>query len=95
MEKMIHKSVRLPADLVEFISAQPGSDFTNKLVQLLTNCKDGDLERKLMLQRYDEQISERRKRLDALVQCINKVTLISRRVEALVSEVYAAEQECP
>ena len=94
MEKMIHKSVRLPADLVEYINSQPGSDFTNKLVHLLTDCKNGDLERKLMLQRYDEQISERRKRLDGLVQCINKVTLISHHVEALVNEVDAAEQEC-
>ena len=40
-----------------------------------------------MLQRYDEQIAERRKRLDVLMQNINQVTKISRRVDALVTEV--------
>ena len=57
MEKMIQKSVRLPAALVDFINAQPGNGFTDKLVQLIEEYKSGDLERRLILQRYDEQIT--------------------------------------
>lgn len=93
MEGMVQKSIRLPSYLVDFINEQPGSDFSKKLVGLLTEYKNGDLERKLMLQRYDEQISERRKRLDTLMQKINQVTLISRRVDALINEVDALESD--
>lgn len=90
---MVQKSIRLPSYLVDFINEQPGSDFSKKLVVLLTEYKNGDLERKLMLQRYDEQIAERRKRLDTLMQKINQVTLISRRVDALINEVDALESD--
>lgn len=76
MEKMVQKSVRLPAEIVDFVSSQPGNDFTNKLVRLLAEYRSGDLERKLMLQRYDEQIEERRKRLDILLQNINEASSI-------------------
>lgn len=95
MEKMVQKSVRLPAVLVEFVNSQPGDGFTGKLIGLLTEYKSGELERRLMLQRYDEQIAERRERLDTLMQNINRVTPISRRVDALVDEVDAAELQRP
>ena len=54
MEKMIQKSVRIPSSLVEFVDSQPGADFSKKLIGILTEYKNGELERKLMLQRYDE-----------------------------------------
>ena len=91
MESMVQKSIRLPGCLVDFINEQPGPDFSKKLVSVLMEYKNGDLERKLMLQRYDEQIAERRKRLDTLMQKINQVTLIYRRVDALVKEVDSLE----
>lgn len=91
MEKMIQKSVRLPAALVDFINAQPGNGFTDKLIQLIEEYKSGDLERRLILQRYDEQITERRRRLEILVQNINQVSRISRKVEALMNEVDSLE----
>ncbi len=91
MEKVIQKSVRIPSDLVEFVDSQPGADFSKKLIGILTEYKNGDLERKLMLQRYEEQIAERRKRLDTLMQKINSASMISRRVDALFKEVDAAE----
>ncbi|MCM1561836.1 MAG: hypothetical protein NC123_20235 [Butyrivibrio sp.] len=87
MESMVQKSLRLPSTLVDFINEQPGPDFSKKLVGLLTEYKNGDLERKLMLQRYDEQIAERRGRLDVLMQNINRVSTVSRRVDALLKEV--------
>lgn len=84
MEKMVQKSVRLPAEIVDFVSSQPGNDFTNKLVRLLAEYRSGDLERKLMLQRYDEQIEERRKRLDILLQNINEASgILAVRVSDL------------
>lgn len=91
MEKMIQKSVRIPSSLVEFVDSQPGADFSKKLIGILTEYKNGELERKLMLQRYDEQIAERKKRLDTLMQKIGSVSLISRRVDALFEELETAE----
>lgn len=88
---MIQKSVRIPSSLVEFVDSQPGADFSKKLIGILTEYKNGELERKLMLQRYDEQIAERKKRLDTLMQKIGSVSLISRRVDALFEELETAE----
>jgi Arc/MetJ-type ribon-helix-helix transcriptional regulator len=88
---MIQKSVRIPSSLVEFVDSQPGADFSKKLIGILTEYKNGELERKLMLQRYDEQIAERKKRLDSLMQKIGSVSLISRRVDALFEELETAE----
>lgn len=91
MEKMIQKSVRIPGSLVEFVDSQPGADFSKKLVGILTEYKNGDIERKLMLQRYDERIAERRERLDTLMQKISSASMISRKVDALFNELDAAE----
>lgn len=88
---MIQKSVRIPGSLVEFVDSQPGADFSKKLVGILTEYKNGDIERKLVLQRYDERIAERRERLDILMQKINSASMISRRVDALFNELDAAE----
>lgn len=93
MDSMVQKSIRLPSYLVDFINEQPGSDFSKKLVGLLTEYKNGELERRAMLQRYDEQIEERRRRLDTLLQNINRVAVISRRVDALVNEVDSLESD--
>lgn len=91
MEKMIQKSVRIPGSLVEYVDSQPGADFSKKLIGILTEYKNGEIERKLILQRYDEQIEERRERLDTLMHKINSASMISRRVDALFNELDAAE----
>lgn len=88
---MIQKSVRMPCSIVEFVGSQPGSDFSKKLIGILSEYKDGEFNRRLMLQRYDEQISERRQRLDSLMKDINSVSRISCRVRDLIKEVDAAE----
>ncbi len=89
MEKVIQKSVRIPSDLVEFVDSQPGADFSKKLIGILTEYKNGELERKLMLQRYDEQIAERSKRLDILMQKVNSASMIARRLDAFFDELDA------
>lgn len=91
MEKMVQKSVRIPADLLEFVNNQPGADFSKKLVAILTEYKDGEIERKLMIQRYDEQLADRKQRLDTIVTDINRVTRIHLRVLDLIKEVESAE----
>lgn len=94
MEKVIQKSVRIPSNLVEFVDSQPGADFSKKLIGILTEYKNGELERKLMLQRYDEQIAERSKRLDTLMQKVNSASMIARRLDAFFDELDAANPYC-
>lgn len=94
MEKMIQKSVRIPSSLVEFVDSQSGADFSKKLIGILTEYKNGELERKLMLQRYDEQIAERSKRLDTLMQKVNSASMIARRLDAFFDELDAANPYC-
>lgn len=88
---MVQKSVRIPISLVEFVCDQSGADFSKKLVGILTEYKDGEVDRKLMIQRYDEQIAERKSRLESLMADINKVVQIQRRVLDLIEEVDKAE----
>ena len=91
MEKMVQKSVRIPIDLVEFVNNQSGADFSKKLVAILAEYKDGELERKLMIQRYDELIAERKNYLDVLMSNIRVVKRVEQRVLDLVNEVDRAE----
>ena len=91
MEKMVQKSVRIPADIVEFVNNQSGADFSKKLVAILTEYKDEELERKLMIQRYDELIAERKNYLDVLMSNVRVVKRVEQRVLDLVNEVDRAE----
>ncbi len=91
MEKMVQKSIRMPSDIAEFVSSRSGADFSKKLVSLISEFRDGDVERSLMLQRYDEQIAERRDRLKLLMSDISAVSRIHCRVLDLVHEVEKAE----
>lgn len=95
---MIQKSVRIPSSLVYYVNSQLGDDFSKKLVAILVEYRDGDVERRLMLQRYDEQLAERRVRLSRLLDDIGVLSRIHGRVLDLVHEVEFAEllaPDCP
>ena len=93
--KMYSKSVRFPEDLAAFVEQQPGEDFSKKLVGVLREYRDGNERRQADIRFYDAQIAQRRAKLRELTDKINSTSMIYRRVEALVNEVDAAEQECP
>lgn len=84
---LVPKSVRLPRELVDFVETQPGKDFSKKLVGVLVEYKEGDEYRRKMIQRYDEQIAERRARLESLMDNINRLSLVSRHVDTVVKDL--------
>lgn len=51
-EKTVGKSVRLPLSVVEFIEKQPGDNFSQQLLGILTDYRDGDEKRKDELDLY-------------------------------------------
>lgn len=53
----ISKSIRLPDYLVEFIEAQEGDNFSEKLLGILYDYRCGDTDRQMMLQSYRRDIA--------------------------------------
>ncbi|MCM1113833.1 MAG: hypothetical protein NC399_11330, partial [Muribaculum sp.] len=48
----VSKSVRLPLSVVEFIEKQPGGNFSQKLLGILSDYRSGDAERREQLDLY-------------------------------------------
>lgn len=63
----ISKSIRLPTDLVEFIEAQEGSNFSEKLVSILLEYRDGDADRQRVLESYRQGISRYKELFNRLI----------------------------
>lgn len=83
--ELVKKSIRLPTDLVEYVNAQPGRDFSKKLVTLLTELREGDATRQDMLQQYDQQLSDYRQRLDAIRHEIYEKSELLRQLSSPLS----------
>ena len=83
---LVHKSVRLPQELVDFVQSQSGNDFSKKLVKILKDYKDGYTLRIAQVQRYDELIDERQKQLQELTERVNKVAFLVDNL-AVISSV--------
>ena len=67
MMEMISKTVRMPADLVKFIESKPGDNFSQQLLGILDDYRNGDQIRQKELQNYRDRIfhySELYQRLD-------------------------------
>ncbi len=55
-EKTVGKSVRLPLSVVEFIEKQPGDNFSQQLLGILIDYRDGDEARREELDLYHLKI---------------------------------------
>lgn len=85
MNELIQKSVRLPVELIVFIEAQEGRDFSKKLINLLHEVREGDAERQETLQEYEKMIRFSRRDLDELRHKIYNANEILRRLSSLLS----------
>lgn len=83
--ELVKKSIRLPSDLVEYVDAQQGRDFSKKLVTLLMELREGDTKRQDMLQQYDQQFNDYRKRLDELRHEIYEKSELLRQLSNTLS----------
>lgn len=74
-DKLVAKSVRLPADLVAMVEQVEGRDFSKKLVRVLEEYRDGDETRKEIIEEYDALVEIKR---DQLQQYADKIAQASR-----------------
>ncbi len=63
MQETIKKSLRLPADLVEYVEKADGDDFSKKMVNVLIESKEGEAKRQKEIMYYDRAIEKRCKEL--------------------------------
>ena len=81
---LVQKSIRLPADIIDFIDEQKGANFSDKLIGILDNCIYGDERRKEELARDDRDIRARERRLAELGnQLYDASALLSSCVTAI------------
>jgi len=76
----ISKTVRLPADLVNYIDQQEGSNFSQKLVGILVDYQKGDKIRKDTLAYYNRAVSERRQSLKDVTDKLYRADVLLRRI---------------
>lgn len=99
----ISKSVRLPDYLVEFIEQyQEGDNFSQKLMAILLEFRDGDDERQRMLESYRKDITKYRNLLNRLITDYGEARRIIIHMhkylddmQRLASEAIAPEPEDP
>lgn len=86
----IRKSVRIPSDLVEYVEFQDGKDFTDKLINLLYEVKDGEEKRKHIIEQYDSIIEQRQKQMYDLNRKVNEASLLVNRLSAFTKAAEAS-----
>ena len=62
-DDLIKKSIRLPADLDEYVNSQKGTTWTDKLCRILEDYRSGDETRAEELAYYEKSMAANRKKL--------------------------------
>ncbi len=78
----IQKSVRLPAEIVEYVELQEGKTFTDKLVNVLNDSVNGETIRRQKIELYDAKIQERCVKLGELNRKVNEASHLVNRLSA-------------
>lgn len=62
-DDLIKKSIRLPADLDEYVNSQKGTTWTDKLCRILADYRSGDETRAVYMADYAQRIEANRKKI--------------------------------
>ena len=84
---LIAKSMRLPADVVDYVEEQPGDTFTAKFVALVRDIKDGDQRRAERLAYYERTIAANHKKLEEQNQEIYQIHRVLLHLHKAVDEI--------
>lgn len=63
-DDLIKKSIRLPADLDEYVNSQKGTTWTDKLCRILEDYRSGEETRAERMAYYDNWIKASQKKID-------------------------------
>lgn len=84
---LIAKSMRLPADVVDYVEEQPGDTFTSKFVALVRDIKDGEQRRTERLAYYERTIAANHKKLEDQNQKIYQISKVLLHLHKAVDEI--------
>lgn len=85
--ELIQKSVRLPADLVDYVELCEGVTFTDKLVRILVDYRDGLTSRAKKLKYMRERQEMCARDLDKLFEVGRNGYRVFMRAEGLIADV--------
>lgn len=95
MGELVSRTVRFPEDIIAYIDAQEGTNFSKKLVGILYEYKDGDALRAERMARYDRYIGEQRELLQGLTDRACDVSRICRDLEDISGRVRDISDSLP
>ena len=84
---LIQKSIRFPADLVQWIEDREGIDFSKKLVELLLEVKDGEASRLKRIQQLEDYILDYEKRCLLFSRKAADAEAVFCRMESVLKDV--------
>lgn len=87
MGELVSRTVRFPEDIIAYIDAQEGTNFSKKLISLIHEHKDGDAERAGRMAQYDRYIAGQQERLQDLVERTGDVQQVCRELESISRQV--------
>lgn len=87
MSETLQKTVRLPAELVDYVESQEGRDFSKKLVTLLNDIREGDDNRCRVIAHYNKVVAERSQQLRMISRTLNDAQVVTQRLEYFADSV--------
>ena len=79
-DDLIKKSIRLPADLDEYVNNQKGTTWTDKLCRILEEYRSGDETRAEELAYYEKRMAANRKKIQ---EQENQIYTVARALDHL------------
>ena len=87
MADLISKTVRMPADIVAFVEAQEGPDFSKKLLGVLEDYRYGDANRQKRLQEYEAMLESKRRQLRVYGDTAYKASQVTGQLAATLCDI--------
>ena len=87
MSNLISKSVRIPKDMVDFIERQEGITFSEKLLGVLDEYRNGDADRQKRLQEYEAQLESKRRTLRDYGSVAIRAAKVTQQLGATLSDI--------
>lgn len=89
MSKTFIRSIRFSDEMIEIINQQVGENFNQKFERLIYNCYMLAGEKEREIQRLDEQIIMKRRKLEDLQEDVSKLRFLVPKISSQLADVYA------
>ena len=87
MADLISKTVRMPADIVAFVEAQEGPDFSKKLLGVLEDYRFGDDNRRRKIADYEKLLENQRRKLRVYSETAYKASSVTGQLAATLCDI--------